>query len=536
MAQHGSGISDTGKEGKPVDYQEEMAELPPKAHDWAKVTQDAREATAVEHNTTFWEGIKLYRKAAFWSFIVSMTIIMEGYDMALLGNFYSLPAFREEYGTFSEGSYQISSPWMNMLSYLQMITNIIAAQAAGSLSQRFGYRPLLLSALVLMGGAIFITFFAPNLPVLLVGQLLCGVPWGVFAVLAPAYASEVCPVVLRGYLTAYLNLCWVIGQLINAGVMYGVQDYPGEWSYRIPFAIQWVWVPPLFFLIFLAPESPWWYVRKGRLEDAERSLQRLSQNSDSINIKQTVAMMLHTDNFEKEQESGTAIIDCFKGSNLRRTEIACAVYAMQPMTGGGQIPSSYFFQQVGLSTRESFGMGLGATGVAFCTTILAWVVIGLTGRRRMLLGGMSGMVMVLLIIGFLGLGPSSNQEIGWAQASLALLFNVFYNLSVGTLAFTIFSEVSSTRLRGRTIALAKNVNAASSIVVGVASPYFINPHNLDWKGKVGFFWAGINVLWMIWAYFRLPELKGRTYEELDILFTKKVKARDFKKAVVDLEA
>lgn len=150
----------------------------------------------------------------------------------------------------------------------------------------------------------------------------------------------------------------------------------------------------------------------------------------------------------------------------------------------------------------------------------------------MLLGGMAGMVIVLLTIGFLGLGPSSNHTIPWVQAALSLVFNVCYNLSVGTLAFTIFSEVSSTRLRGRTIALAKNV---SSIVVGVASPYFINPQDLNWKGKVGFFWAGVSFLWMVWAYFRLPELKGRTYEEIDILFTKEVKARDFKKFVVDLD-
>lgn len=526
---------------KSADYLEETAvvspqhKLSPISQDWSEITQDAKEATAAEHSTTFWQGIKLYRKAAFWSFIVSMTIIMEGYDTALLGNFYALPAFREEYGSLYEGSYQISSPWMNMLSYLQMVTNIIAAQVAGSLSQRYGYRPLLLSSLVIMGGAIFVTFFAPNLPVLLVGELLCGIPWGIFAVLAPAYASEVCPVVLRGYLTAYLNICWVVGQLINAGVVYGLQDYPGQWSYRIPFAIQWVWVIPLFCLIFLAPESPWWYVRKGRLEEAERSLQRLSQESAAINTKQIVAMMLHTDNFEKEQESGTSILDCFKGSNLRRTEIACAVYAMQPMTGGGQVPGSYFFEQIGLSVRDSFGMGLGATAVAFCVSILAWVVIGLSGRRRMLLSGMAGMVIVLLTIGFLGLGLSSNHTIPWVQGALALVFNVCYNLSVGTLAFTIFSEVSSTRLRGKTIALAKNANAVSGIVVGVASPYFINPHNLNWKGKVGFFWAGVNFLWMVWAYFRLPELKGRTYEEIDILFAKKVKARDFRKFVVDLD-
>jgi SP family general alpha glucoside:H+ symporter-like MFS transporter len=422
---------------------------------------------------------------------------------------------------------------MNMLSYLQSVTNIIAAQVAGSLSQRYGYRPLLLSALVIMAGAIFVPFFAPSLPVLLVGELLCGIPWGVFAVLAPSYASEVCPVVLRGYLTAYLNLCWIIGQLINAGVVYGLQDYQGQWSYRIPFAIQWVWVIPLFCLIFLAPESPWWYVRKGRLEEAERSLKRLSDKSTAVNSKQTVAMMVHTNNFEKEEQAGTSILDCFKGSNLRRTEIACVIYGIQPMASGAQIPGTYFFEQIGLSVRASFGMGLGATSIAFCTSIFAWVVMGLSGRRKMLLGGMTGQVIVLLIIGFLALGPSSNPTIPWVQGGFALFFNVCYNLSIGVLAFTIFSEVSSTRLRGRTVALAKNVNAVSGIVVGVVGPYFINPENLNWKGKVAFFWAGVNVLCIIWVYFRLPELKGRTYEEIDILFAKGVKARDFRKFVVD---
>lgn len=525
---------------KPTGYHEEIAvgtaeNRATDVHDWGEITLDAKAATAAEHSLTFWQGIKVYRKAVFWSLIVSMTIIMEGYDMALLQNFYVLPAFKEKYGTLHDGSYQVTSPWMNMLSYLQMVPNIIAAQVAGSLSQRYGYRPLLLSALVMMGGAIFVTFFAPNVSVLLVGQLLCGIPWGIFAVIAPSYASEVCPVILRGYLTAYLNLCWVTGQLINAGVVYGLQYYPGEWSYRIPFAIQWVWVLPLFCLIFLAPESPWWYVRKGRLEDADHSLRRLSQKSTAIDTKQMVAMMVHTNKFEMEQESGSSILDCFKGSNLRRTEIACAVYAMQPMSGGVQIPTSYFFEQIGLSVQDAFGMGLGATAVAFCAAILAWVVIGLSGRRRILLSGMAGMVIVLLTISFLALGPSSNHTIPWVQGGLGLVFNVFYNLSVGTLSFTIFSEVSSTRLRGRTIALAKNVNAVSGIAVGVASPYFINPQNLKWKGEVGFFWAGINILWIVWAYFRLPELKGRTYEEIDILFAKDVKARDFKKFVVDLD-
>jgi MFS transporter, SP family, general alpha glucoside:H+ symporter len=52
-------------------------------------------------------------------------------------------------------------------------------------------------------------------------------------------------------------------------------------------------------------------------------------------------------------------------------------------------------------------------------------------------------------------------------------------------------------------------------------------------GKTGFFWAGSAALIATWAYFRLPEAKGRTYEELDIMFANKVPARKFAKYHVD---
>lgn len=58
----------------------------------------------------------------------------------------------------------------------------------------------------------------------------------------------------------------------------------------------------------------------------------------------------------------------------------------------------------------------------------------------------------------------------------------------------------------------------------------------DWKGKCGFFWGGTAFLVFLWSYFRLPEIKGRTYEELDILFTNKVPARKFAGTHVDAYA
>jgi MFS family permease len=85
---------------------------------------------------------------------------------------------------------------------------------------------------------------------------------GVFQTLTTTYAAEVTPVALRAYLTTYVNLCWVIGQLIASGILKGFLTNKSQWAYRIPFAIQWIWPIPIFLVCFFAPESPWWLVRK----------------------------------------------------------------------------------------------------------------------------------------------------------------------------------------------------------------------------------------------------------------------------------
>jgi SP family general alpha glucoside:H+ symporter-like MFS transporter len=148
-------------------------------------------------------------------------------------------------------------------------------------------------------GLIFIQFFARSLPVLLVGELLGGLILGTYTTIAPTYASEVCPMALRGHLTAYINLCFVMGQLMGNGVMSGTSPREDHWAYSVgarsrlhflvrgrwcagnptncrarsdfkvlqaPFAIQWLWPAIILAGILFAPESPWWYVRKGRLE------------------------------------------------------------------------------------------------------------------------------------------------------------------------------------------------------------------------------------------------------------------------------
>lgn len=71
------------------------------------------------------------------------------------------------------------------------------------------------------------------------------------------------------------------------------------------------------------------------------------------------------------------------------------------------------------------------------------------------------------------------------------------------------------------------------IVMTIAIPYLINPDQANARGKVGFFFGGLGLISLVWAFFRIPETKGRTYEELDLMFSEGVKTRHFKNHVVD---
>ena len=128
---------------------------------------------------------------------------------------------------------------------------------------------------------------------------------------------------MRGHLTTYVNFCWGLGQEIGIGVIMSMLHRQDEWAYRIPYGLQWMWPVPLIIGIYFAPESPWWLVRKGKLEAAKESLLRLtSRNQETdFDADETVAMMVHTTALEEQTASGATYWDCFRRNDLRRTEV-----------------------------------------------------------------------------------------------------------------------------------------------------------------------------------------------------------------------
>jgi SP family general alpha glucoside:H+ symporter-like MFS transporter len=148
------------------------------------------------------------------------------------------------------------------------------------------------------------------------------------------------------------------------------------------------------------------------------------------------------------------------------------------------------------------------------------------GRRTIYVNGLACLTALLLLIGFVSISKSKGA--GWGIGSLLLVYTFIYDLTVGPVCYSLVAEMSSTRLKTKSIVLARNVYNVFGIVNGVITPYMLNPDAWNWKGKSGFFWAGMCFLCLTWSYFRLPEPKGRTYGELDILFERKISARKFK--------
>lgn len=492
-------------------------------------TDSVNSVRSTETELGFWAAVRLYPGAIFWSLYFSLGVIMLAFDPQLLGNLYAMPAFQRDFGYYYPGTgYIVSAPWQTGLGMGNPIGQVFGALLAAYPMDKFGRRKTFGACVVGTAGIVFIQFFARSPQVLLVGELLGGLILGTYCVIAPTYASEVCPVSLRGMLTAYTNLCFVIGQLIANAVTRGTQELTSHWAYSIPFAVQWIW--PVVILIGLpfAPESPWWLQRVGRLEEAEHALARLS--APGVDIKAALAIIIETDRLEQEMETSSTYNACFSKSNALRTEIATGVYCIQVLSGIYLVGyATYFFELAGLNPTNAFNMGVGFLGVGVVGTVLSWVLLAYFGRRTIYNVGLACLAIIMLIIGILDCVPNYPTGVVWAQSALMVIWNFVYDLSIGPVCFVILCEVSAAKVRAKTIAFATAAQAVLGIVMTIAIPYAINPDQGNMRGKLGFLFGGLALLSFVWSYLRVPETRGRTYEMLDTMFEREVPLRKFDK-------
>lgn len=476
--------------------------------DFADLHDDHREQTEKETSMGFWKGLRTYPAAAAWSVLLSSSIIMEGYDTNLLGSLFAYPVFNQQFGEqLPSGIYEVSSSWQTGLMNGAQAGSLIGLAFNGWCCDKIGYKKTYMLAMTMMAAFIFIVFFSTNVSILFAGQLLSGIPWGMFQTLSVSYASEICPVCLRGYLTTYANLCWVIGQVLSSGVLRGFLSNPTQWAYRIPFALQWMFIPPIAFGVVFAPESPWWLVRHGIYDKASVVVKRLmarDERANPANVEIKLSEMRLTNEHEKALSAGTSYRDCFRGIDLRRTEVACVTWAAQNMSGSALMGySTYFYKNAGLSTDMSFNLTLSQYALGFFGTIGSWVLMSYFGRRTLYIAGLAIQGVLMAVIGGLGFAPPDttitqskrslfgrsggggsassgatvriNQGASWGVGSMLLVFTLVFDLTVGPVCYAIVGESSSTRLRQKTIVIARMVYNLCGVVINVITPKMLNP-------------------------------------------------------------
>ncbi|KAH8670156.1 general substrate transporter [Tricladium varicosporioides] len=502
---------------------------------------DAVEAENAEHKMGVLEAVREYPMASFWAFVMSFTIVMESYDVFLIGNFVALPAFREKYGIFDTvtNSYVIETKWQSALQVSGQLGALIGVFLAGPLTSRIGYRWATLTGLMLLNIFIFAFYFAESLPVIFVAQLLEGVPWGIFIANAPAYCSEIVPIKLRAPATQMLQMFWAIGSIIVGAVTYRYNGINHPSAYKIPIALQWMFPTPLAILIFCAPESPWWLVRKGRLQEAANSVGRLGRRS-KLNTNETVAMMRRVVELETSTKEPTHL-ELFKGTDLYRTLIVCGVYLAQNLTGNLIANQAvYFFEQAGVSTNTAFALGLITSALQMIFVMLSWILTTYLGRRTIYLWGSGFNTLLLVALGVAASipvtkGTAAATAASLAQASLGLIISVLFTLGPAPASWVIIGETSAIRLRPLTTGIGRASYYIVEIPCIFLGSYMLNPTGGNLGGKCGYVWGGTGLLCLITAYFYLPEMKGLSYREIDIMFKRRIPARKWKETVLDIE-
>ncbi|KAH8809428.1 general substrate transporter [Xylogone sp. PMI_703] len=498
---------------------------------------DVEEATRKEHELTLFQAIKLYPKAVAWSAIISASTIMDGYDFHVLGSLFAQPAFQKAFGDLQpNGTYQISAPWQSGLNNGASVGALVGLFLAGYFTDKFGFRKTIMLALFFIVCFIFIQFFATSLIMYEFGQISVSIPVAVFQTIASVYAVEVAPTSLRTFLTSYVNQMWVIGQILSTCVIRGVLNMEAPWSYRIPFAVQWFWPLPIFVAVIFAPESPWWLVRHNRLEEAKVSLKRLASRDEAStsNIEKTVALMVLTTEYERQINSSTSYVACFKGTDLRRTTIVIFLFCIQ-IIGGTTLRSyaTYFFEQAGLPADQSFNMSIITYVVSFVGTIVAWFLMPYIGRRTLLLWGLYINTAIYFVIGALGV-PHTKSSLSWAIASLLIINGFVCYVCIIPVIFVLSPEIPSTLLRSKSVPVGRFVYSAINIAASILVSYQLNPSAWAWGAKSGFFWGVAAVFGVLITYFILPETRDRTITEIDLLFEKRVSARKFAETQVNV--
>ncbi|KAJ4152328.1 hypothetical protein NW754_004123 [Fusarium falciforme] len=294
-----------------------------------------------------------------------------------------------------------------------------------------------------------------------------------------------------------------------------------------------------------SPDSPRYFVKRGRIEDAIDALSRVrGQPKDSKYVQTELAEIIANEEYERQIIPSTSWIgswaNCFRGSlwdgksNLRRTILGTSLQMMQQWTGVNFIfyYSTPFLQSTG-AIDNSFLISLIFTLVNVFSTPLSFWTVERFGRRSILIIGAFGMLVCQFLVAIIGVTigfnhthptpteddpdkvTADNISAVNAQIAFIAIFIFFFASTWGPGAWIVIGEIFPLPIRSRGVGLSTASNWLWNTIIAVITPYMVGENRGNLKSSVFFIWGGLCTCAFVYSYFLVPETKGLSLEQVD---------------------
>ncbi|KAL0934976.1 high-affinity glucose [Colletotrichum truncatum] len=450
-----------------------------------------------------------------------------GYDQGVISIINVMKQFHE---VFPDAATPFGKGFMTgMLEFGAFLGCLFMPTLADKISRK---RALTVVVAIFNIGAIMQTA-APSYGVLVAGRTIGGIGVGTLAMGSPIYISEIAPPNLRGTLLVLESISIVTGVVISFFITYGTRHMAGEVSFRLPLGLQMVCSTLLGIGINFYPYSPRWLALVNRPQEALDSLVRLRRlPADDHRVQAEHRGIISEVEVQKivqeRNHPGKGFWaleflgwrDLFSRKLWRRTAVAVGIAFFQQFSGINAF--IYYAPTLFQSLGQSEEMALIMSGVFNILQLVAvaacFFIIDKVGRRPLAifggLGGGTAWAIMAILTGVYSKNWAANPAAGWGAVAMAFVFVLLYGISYSPLGWILAAEVYPNSHRSKGVALGTATVWLCNFIVGVATPPMMDQLGF---GTYVFFGAWCFIA-SVWAFYLVPETKGKTLEQMDEVF------------------
>uniref|UniRef100_F7IFU4 Solute carrier family 2, facilitated glucose transporter member 3 n=1 Tax=Callithrix jacchus TaxID=9483 RepID=F7IFU4_CALJA len=389
------------------------------------------------------------------------------------------------------------------------VGGMIGSFSVGLFVNRFGRRNsmLIVNLLAVTGGCLMgLCKMAESVEMLILGRLVIGLFCGLCTGFVPMYIGEISPTALRGAFGTLNQLGIVVGILVAQ--IFGLEFILGSevlWPVLLGFTI----LPAILQSAALpfCPESPrFLLINRKEEENAKQILQRLWGTQD---VSQDIQEMKE-ESARMSQEKQVTVLELFRVSSYRQPIIISIVLQLSQQLSG---INAVFYYSTGIfkdaGVQEPIYATIGADTV-FMTNI--HVIFFLLRTLHMI--GLGGMALCSLLMTVSLLLKDNYNGMSFVCIGAILVFVAFFEIGPGPIPWFIVAELFSQGPRPAAMAVAGCSNWTSNFLVGLLFPsaaYYLGP-------SVFIIFTGFLVTFLIFTFFKVPETRGRTFEDITRAF------------------